>query len=361
MTKSRNELRKPLGRDGYRKSSEVASCIEKGGYGKKHANLLAKILENWVSEKPLLPARFDTENLRVEEELDRLKLHAITAEGGVYRPTAYGLALMVALSAPGGLKLASACAKVYAKLRKAYFKNPEDPWVNFRDFQKELDISEAVLRNALLFLHDISVCSVYFADSIERISISPTIRDKEDIWGVFERMVKNYAAPISTVYGGNPLLLLDPTLSGSSPMPEVMAMCPAAFEEWKKTHERLMPDPSGAITSARSMVEAAIKWIHHERQVPPPTDGGTGKRLKDCLKLLGGADSDFEKPGVRQMVTGMESAINSLDTARNAMGDGHGKEPGAPEAGPRVARLIVGLATTITTFLLATYESRQRP
>jgi hypothetical protein len=250
-------------------------------------------------------------------------------------------------------------------LRKKYFEKPEEPWVVLPEFEKVLDSDHVMARRVILLLNDMTVCGGYGSEYGSRVTIYPSVRSKGDIWRAFENLVVGYAQPLSTIFGTtNPLIAQDTTgfsnldAGGSG----VIAMCPAAYDEWKKAHERLLPDPSGAITSARSMLEAAIKWIHHERQVPPPSkDGSTGKRLKECLKLLDDNNGDFEKPGVRQMVTGMETAINSLDTARNAMGDGHGKPPGAPEAGPRVARLIVSLAAAATSFLLATYESRQRP
>lgn len=362
ITRSSSELRKPLGREGYRKSGEVAGAIEKGGYGKIHASLLAKVLANWLSAEPIRAAAFDAKYHRHEDELDRLKSYAITDDNGVHRISAYGLALTVWLSVPGAAKLASACSKAYDFLRKKYFEKPEDPWIVLPEFEKALNLDSATSRRVILLLHDMTVCSGYGAEYGARISIYQNVRSKGDIWRAFENLVMNHATPLSTVLGSNPLAALEATFGGTGTGHDVIAMCPNAYDEWKKAEERLMPDPSGAITSARSMVEAAIKWIHHERQAPPPSkDGSTGKRLKECLKLLDGDNGDFEKPGVKQMVTGMESAINSMDTARNAMGDGHGKSPGAPEAGPRVARLIVGLATTVTTFLLATYESRQRP
>lgn len=362
MIKSRSELRKPLGREGYRNSSEVASAIEKGGYGKVHANLLTKVLANWMSAEPVRAASFDAKYHRYEEALDRLKSNAIKDDGGVHRLSAYGLALMVWLSAPGVSKLASACSKAYDFLRKKYFEKPEDPWIVISEFETALNLDSATSRRVILLLNDMTVCSADGSEYGSRVSIYQNVCSKGDIWRAFESLVMVHAIPISTVFGTNPLTALEAAFGSAGMVHDVIAMCPNAHDEWKKAQERLMPDPSGAITSARSMVEAAIKWIHHERRAAPPSkDGSTGKRLKECLKLLDGDGADFEKPGVKQMITGMETAINSLDAARNAMGDGHGKPPGAPEAGPRVARLIVGLATTVTTFLLATYESRQRP
>lgn len=362
MVETKRAPHKSLTRTGFMNSEAVVHAKETWAYTKRHASLLSKIWRNWVSDAPISSARFDTTHIQYDEELGRLKQHAVTIDGSIYRPSGYGLALMVMLSVPGSASFVSACARAYAVLRGVYFKNPEEPWIALSEFRERLGLDDFGARRILLILNDISACSQAGTDAAARISISPTIRDKADIWGVFERIVSGYTLPISLGYGAAPFSGLNAAFHTAEAMYGVIGMCPRALEDCQKAHERLISDPSGAITSARAMLESAIKWIHHQRKIEPPLPTvSSARRLKDCLKLLGGEDNDFERPGVKPMVFGLEAAVNGLDEARNAMSDGHGKSPDAPEVSHRVARLIVELATTVTTFLLATYESRQRP
>lgn len=334
---------------------------EKLEYSKSHANILGKVLSNWQSSNPISRANFEVKHLRYCKELESLS-QTIKVEGSIYRPTGYGLAVMVVLSVPGSRKFASYCAKAYELLRQVYLKNPENPSIESSVFRERLGLDEALSAQVLCVLSDISAGNQATGAAAPHIYASPSIRDRADIWAVFQVMISSYARPLSSMHSMAPFFTSTAVFNPSDVSHSVIGMCPEAQDDWQKAHERLLRDPAGAITSARSMLESAIKWIHHQKQAEPPSkDGSTGRRLKDCLKLLDGADNDFDKPGIKPMVLGMESAVNGLDSARNAMSDGHGKSPDTPSANPRIARLVVSLATNVTTFLLATFESRQRP
>lgn len=352
---------KPLTRSGYLSSDAVLRAKEQGGFSKSHSAVLSKVLRNWMSLSPQSVATFEAAHLRFRNEIDSLS-QAITRDGKIYRPTGYGLALMVALSIDGSTRFALDCAKTYAMLRMVYLKNPEHPEIASSDLQQELGLDDSRFEKVLQILSDIGAGHQTTGDAPRRVFAAQSIRDNADIWAVFEMMMSSYAKPASMTGGWDWPPVSHLMNSPLHEVPSIISMCPSALEDWKKAHERLMRDPAGAITSARSMLESTIKWIHHQKQVPPPSnDGSTGRKLKECFRLLGGEDNDFEKPGIKLMVSGMETAANGLDFARNAMGDGHGKAPDAPPANSRIARLAVSMATAVTTFLLATYESRQRP
>ncbi|MEM4987236.1 abortive infection family protein [Collimonas sp. H4R21] len=343
------------------RSSAVTRAKETWEYSKNHANILTKMLKNWQSLTPVSVSRFDVLHLRYREEIYSLS-QIMKVEGPIYRPTGYGLGVMLLLSVPGSMKFASLCAKAYHFLRCVYLKNPEKPSIQLSEFRQHLAIEDALSEQVLYILSDINVCNQPTEGENPPVYVSASIRDNADIWAVLEIIVPTYARQRLLPHGTPPFSSPNASFMPTDFSHNVIGMCPGALGDLQKAHDRLLHDPAGAITSARSMLESAIKWIHHQKQEEQPSkDASTGRRLKDCLKLLGGAENDFDKPGIRIMVSGMETAVNGLDAARNAMSDGHGKSPDAPPANPRIARLVVGLATTVTTFLLATYESRQRP
>jgi hypothetical protein len=363
MDEKRRTLPQPLTRKGFLNSDVVTLAKEKWAYSKNHASILAKVLKNWQSPNPVNKVNFDVNNLRYREEINSLT-QVINADGQVpiYRPTGLGFGVMIVLAVPGSMTLAAHCARAYDLLRRVYLAKPENPTILLLEFRQKLGLDEILSAQILYLLHDISACSLSTSSEAPHIYVNSSTRDKADIWAVFETMFSwNTGAQLSQ-YSIDPFASPNIAFNQQDISQSVIGMCPEALESWKKALERLMPDPAGAITSARSMVESAIKWIHHQKNAEQPSkDASTGRRLKDCLKLLAGADNDFDKPGIKIMVSGMETAVNGLDAARNAMSDGHGKSPDAPQVNPRIARLVVGLATTVTTFLLATYESRQRP
>ncbi|MES2758099.1 MAG: abortive infection family protein [Pseudomonadota bacterium] len=338
----------------------VADGARETEFSRAHEIVLEKILKNWLSAKPVERAEFDVDSLRHGAALSSLYGRAAKIVCEIYQPTGYGIALMAARSVPGSALIASKCAKAYDFLRKTYIKCPSAPFVQASVLSECLELDNPRFSRALEILEDMSICSRTGNDG-SRIAIHASIKDKADIWAVFENLIAVYSSQNSSRNGYGMFQESNTALTADISYATI-AMCPAALDDWQKMNDRLLADPAGAMTSSRSMLESAIKWIHHQRQVDPPSNtASSGRRLKDCLKLLGGAENDFEKPGMRVMLAGMETAMQGLDEARNGMSDGHGRSPTGPQANPRIARVVVGLATTVTVFLLATYESRLRP
>lgn len=319
--------------------------------------VLAKILQNWRSNSASSSVHFEVAHLRHADDLRALS-QAIKIEQDIYRPTGYGLAIMVVLSVEGGKRFAGVCARAYEILRKVYLAAPDRPVIAGRALKEQLGIDDAELKRVALILADFSVATLS-TEADPQMHVYHSIRDKADIWAVLDSNLMMFAQPTYPSLGE-----MNPFAAFGQPGDRaygVVGICPEALDDCVKAHERLLRDPPGAITSARSMLESAVKWIHHQYGSAPSKDGSTGRRLKDCLKLMDMEDGDFEKPGVKLMITGMETAVNGLDSARNVMSDGHGKSPIAPLANTRISQLVVSLATSVTQFLLSTYESRQRP
>ncbi|KQT83702.1 abortive phage resistance protein [Methylobacterium sp. Leaf465] len=134
---------------------------------------------------------------------------------------------------------------------------------------------------------------------------------------------------------------------------------------WAKALARRTADPEGAITVARTLLEAVCKHI---------LDGlGIAYAPKDDLPKLYGAvarglklapDQHREEP-IRAILGGAMNLVNGLGTLRNRFSDAHADDPPTEERprvrpSPRHASLAVNAAGAIATFLVETYQERSR-
>lgn len=127
-------------------------------------------------------------------------------------------------------------------------------------------------------------------------------------------------------------------------------------EDLKKCDKRLIDgDYSGAITSARSLVEGVCNEI---------IVNITGESLKDKCDLpslfskvrkelnLNTNNPNLEKP-LKQVISGLINIVNGLAEIRNETGDAHHRRY---EVSMHHALMVINSAKTVVTFLFNTYE-----
>ncbi|MGA7853868.1 MAG: abortive infection family protein [Candidatus Acidiferrales bacterium] len=119
-------------------------------------------------------------------------------------------------------------------------------------------------------------------------------------------------------------------------------------------------DYDGAITNARSLVEAVLAAIEKECDISPPAyDGDLPKLYKRVQKHL---NLSPENPGInnslKQTLTGFVSIICGLSGLSNKMGDRHVREYKPAE---HHATLIVNAAMTFSNFIFDTYAYQKAP
>jgi hypothetical protein len=127
-------------------------------------------------------------------------------------------------------------------------------------------------------------------------------------------------------------------------------------EQIKKCDKKLAEgDFDGAITNARSLVEAVLSAIEKEfDHNPPESDGNLPKlykRVQKHLNLSPGQESLAEC--LRQILSGLTSIVSGLATLRNTMSDSHVISYKPLE---HHARLAVNSAKTLCNFLFETKE-----
>lgn len=120
-------------------------------------------------------------------------------------------------------------------------------------------------------------------------------------------------------------------------------------------------DFSGAITNARSLVEAVLIGIDKDFDaVAPSYDGDLVKLFKRVQKLLNlePERKDIAEP-LRQILSGLTSIVNGLAAMRNKMSDAHAA---SYRPSRHHAKLAVHAATTLADFLFETenYQHQRR-
>lgn len=123
-------------------------------------------------------------------------------------------------------------------------------------------------------------------------------------------------------------------------------------------------DPGLAIGTAKEMVESVCKTILEQRQIPFLDDADIGtlvKEVRKALDLMPEAIPNSAKGAetIKRMLSNLGTIAQGLGELRNLYGTGHGKRGAAKGLGPRHARLAVGAAATLSTFLFETHIERE--
>jgi hypothetical protein len=126
---------------------------------------------------------------------------------------------------------------------------------------------------------------------------------------------------------------------------------------WTKALERRNHDPEGAITMARTLVEATCKYILDATGIPYDNNDDLPKLYSKVAVQLNLAPSQHTEQAFRQLLGGCQTVVNELAGLRNRLGDAHGKGRVAAKPSERHAELAVNLAGTMATFLIATLEA----
>jgi hypothetical protein len=122
-------------------------------------------------------------------------------------------------------------------------------------------------------------------------------------------------------------------------------------------------DPRVAIGTAKELVETTCKSILHARGRAADQKWNVlqlVKATREELDLTPGDIPDQAKAAdtVRRLLANLATIVQGLAELRNPYGSGHGPDGKPRGLEPRHARLAVGAASTLATFLIETHHKR---
>ena len=130
---------------------------------------------------------------------------------------------------------------------------------------------------------------------------------------------------------------------------------------WQTALDRRVHDPEGAITLAKSLLEAVCKHVLDGLDIQYDLRADLPKLWSLASKKLKLAPSQHQEEVFRAILGNCQAVVGNLAAVRNKLGDahGHGRRPVKPQA--RHAELAVNLSGSMASFLVATWEnSRQQ-
>ena len=129
---------------------------------------------------------------------------------------------------------------------------------------------------------------------------------------------------------------------------------------WHKALARRDRDPEGAITAARSLLEAVCKHVLHEAGQPCGESWDLPRLYRATAESLNLAPSQHSEDAFKRILGGCTSVVEGLGTLRNRLSDSHGPGPATVRPAPRHALLSVNLAGAMSLYIVQTWRARSR-
>jgi len=193
-----------------------------------------------------------------------------------------------------------------------------------------------------------------------------TCRTVEQFWPLIKEKFSTYQERRKFIWASFNKLLSMLESESNNPLDTVVSITIAenadAYikEQWDKALERRATDPEGAITTARTLVEATCKYILDSLGVIFGDDIELPKLYSLTANQLNLAPKNHNEEIFKQILSGCQSVINGLGSLRNKMGDAHGKGLRYVKPHERHAKLAVNLAGTLSSFLIETFNQKAK-
>ncbi|CAI9397012.1 abortive infection family protein [Niallia sp. Sow4_A1] len=196
-----------------------------------------------------------------------------------------------------------------------------------------------------------------------------TCRSLNDFW--------NYIKEKSTTYQGRRdylriefekvLMILEDMTESEFPIDEVVSFSKEdkldleyVQQAWQKALDRRTNDPEGAITIARTLLEATCKHIMDDANIEYDDKSELPQLYKGVQKVLNLAPSEHTEQIFKEILSGCVSVVKGLGSIRNKLSDAHGKGQRVPTPSARHAHLAVNLAGAMASFLVSSWEEKRK-
>jgi uncharacterized protein YfkK (UPF0435 family) len=128
---------------------------------------------------------------------------------------------------------------------------------------------------------------------------------------------------------------------------------------WIKALARRSSDPEGAITVARTLLEAVCKRILDENDILYTDVEDLPKLYGMVARALNLAPSQHSEEPIKAILGGAMNLVNGIGTLRNRLSDSHGRGGAPVRPLPRHASLAVNTAGAVATFLVETHQEKK--
>lgn len=316
--------------------------------------ILERVIKNWLLGSPPMSAvQLRLKGKQFQKVLEQLEVHQVIriTDASVYRPTFHGLAVANAQGVRGVRQITAACQTILSLAKAMFKRSPANPSLPYEDFVKDMAMDDRLLTRAFQVLGDSGLgIGVSTGSAAPLVFLSEQATRYSNIWEYFATMIGWRAS--------SPPFVAHLDLGTVSHFDEILAVVHCGSDLANKAVNQINTDPAAAITAARSLVEATLKWVLHDANTDSPTVSPPAKLFKQCLLLIGAATGQAEREtGIGQMLLGMETALHGVAKMRDELSDAHGRRPGSISPSRSHARLAVGLALTISCFLVEAREA----
>jgi len=156
-------------------------------------------------------------------------------------------------------------------------------------------------------------------------------------------------------------LMQQAAIPGPAPLDRTLNMLDVSHvtAAWQAALERSASDPGGAIAAARTLVVTACKRILDAQGVLYANTDDLLTLYRLTADLLNLSPSQHTEPVFREILGGCQTVVDGLDALTHPRTEAHGTALGGLRPAPRHAELAVNLAGTMSTFLLATWNSKR--
>lgn len=129
---------------------------------------------------------------------------------------------------------------------------------------------------------------------------------------------------------------------------------------WQMALEKQASDPSEAIMAARKLIETVCKHILDEQKSNYSDTDDLSTLYRLTANSLHLSPSQHTEQVFRQILGGCQTVVEGLGDICKRQSDADGTRTAGVRPAPRHAQLVVNLAGTMATFLLATWESKHK-
>lgn len=318
--------------------------------------ILERVIKNWLLGSPPMSAvQLRLKGKQYQKALEQLECHQVirTPDDSVYRPTFHGLAVANAQGVRGVREVTAACQTIFSAAKAMFKRSPTNPSLPYEEFIKDMAMDDRLLIRAFQVLGDSGLgIGVGTGGAAPQVFVSEQVTRYSNIWDYFATMIGWRV--------NSPPFVAHLDLGTVSHFDEILAVVHCGSDLANKAVKQINSDPAAAITAARSLVEATLKWVLHDANADSPTASPPAKLLKQCLPHIGAVTGQTEREtGIGQTLLGMETALHGVAKMRDELSDAHGRRPGSISPSRSHARLAVGLALTISCFLVEAREAHK--